>query len=82
MSRKVIAILRGLTPDEAVPIGAALIEAGIDRIARKRGKKPKPGLRISAQRQNFRQNPGIDGGQDGGVERLCHIPLPALRGLN
>ena len=25
MSRKVIAILRGLTPDEAVPIGAALI---------------------------------------------------------
>lgn len=32
MSRPIIAILRGVTPDEAVPIGAALIDAGIDRI--------------------------------------------------
>ena len=32
MSRNLIAILRGLRPDEAVAIGAALIEAGIDRI--------------------------------------------------
>lgn len=32
MSRPIIAILRGVTPDEAVPIGQALIDAGIDRI--------------------------------------------------
>ncbi|OIQ33223.1 MAG: 2-dehydro-3-deoxy-6-phosphogalactonate aldolase [Alphaproteobacteria bacterium MedPE-SWcel] len=32
MSREIIAILRGLTPDEAVPITDALLEAGITRI--------------------------------------------------
>lgn len=32
MSRNLIAILRGLKPDEAEAIGAALIDAGIDRI--------------------------------------------------
>ncbi|WP_281856694.1 2-dehydro-3-deoxy-6-phosphogalactonate aldolase [Litoreibacter halocynthiae] len=32
MSRKIIAILRGIQPDEAEGICAALIEAGIDRI--------------------------------------------------
>ncbi|MDH3667130.1 MAG: 2-dehydro-3-deoxy-6-phosphogalactonate aldolase [Paracoccaceae bacterium] len=32
MSRPIIAILRGIRPDEAVEIGAALIDAGIDRI--------------------------------------------------
>jgi len=31
-NRKIIAILRGITPDEAVPITEALLEAGIDRI--------------------------------------------------
>lgn len=32
MSRPLVAILRGIRPDEAVATGAALIEAGIDRI--------------------------------------------------
>lgn len=32
MSRNLIAILRGVSPDEAPEIGAALIEVGIDRI--------------------------------------------------
>lgn len=32
MSRSIIAILRGLTPDEAVPVTEALLSAGIDRI--------------------------------------------------
>ena len=32
MSRAIIAILRGLTPAEAIPVASCLIEAGIDQI--------------------------------------------------
>lgn len=32
MSREIIAILRGVTPDEVLEIGETLVEAGIDRI--------------------------------------------------
>ncbi|MCI2400354.1 2-dehydro-3-deoxy-6-phosphogalactonate aldolase [Aliiroseovarius subalbicans] len=32
MSRAIIAILRGITPEEVTAVGAALVEAGIDRI--------------------------------------------------
>ncbi|MBV7395955.1 2-dehydro-3-deoxy-6-phosphogalactonate aldolase [Mameliella sediminis] len=32
MSREIIAILRGVTPDQVLGIGQALVEAGIDRI--------------------------------------------------
>lgn len=32
MTRNIIAILRGITPDEALPICGALIDAGIDKI--------------------------------------------------
>ena len=52
MSRKIIAILRGITPDEAQPITEALIEAGIDRIEVPLNS-PDPFISIERMVQSF-----------------------------
>lgn len=52
MSRRLIAILRGLTPAEAEPIGQALIEAGITRLEVPMNS-PEPLESISILAKNF-----------------------------
>mgnify|MGYP001793747651 CR=1 FL=1 len=52
MKRALIAILRGITPDEAVPICAALIDAGIDWIEVPMNS-PKPLVSIKAMVNAF-----------------------------
>lgn len=61
MSRNLIAILRGITPDEAMEVTAALIEAGIDRIEVPLNS-PEPLASIRAMAENFGETALIGAG--------------------
>ena len=75
MSREIIAILRGITPAEAVPVCGALIEAGIDRIEVPLNS-PDPFDSITAMLSAFREKATIGAGtvlSVDQVERLVAI---------
>lgn len=73
MSRPLIAILRGITPEEAIDVGAALIEAGIDRIEVPLNS-PEPFASIRAMSKDFGDRALIGAGTvltEGDVEEVA-----------
>ena len=72
MSRPLIAILRGVTPDEAPSIGEALIDAGIDRIEVPLNS-PDPLASIEALANAFGDSAEIGAGTVLSMEDVAHV---------
>jgi 2-dehydro-3-deoxyphosphogalactonate aldolase len=72
MSRTLIAILRGINPAEAVPVTAALIEAGIDRIEVPLNS-PDPLLSIAAMVRAFSGTATIGAGTVLTVDQVAQV---------
>lgn len=72
MSRKLIAILRGLTPAEAVSIGSALIDAGITRIEVP-FNSPEPMASVRALAQAFGAVAEIGAGTVLSLEQVAEV---------
>ena len=72
MSRNIIAILRGVTPPEAVEIGQALVDAGIDRIEVPLNS-PDPMASIGALARAFGDTALIGAGTVLSEEQVGHV---------